>query len=43
MSSLQFLHELPDFEVLVERVQRESRNILPQLIEKDYWISFDVV
>jgi len=32
-----FLHELADFKDLIGAVSRE-RNILPQLIEKDYWI-----
>jgi len=38
MSAKQYLHELSDFGVLIERVQREYKNVLPQLIEKDYWI-----
>lgn len=32
-----FLHEEKDFRQLIERIADE-RNILPQLIEKDYWI-----
>ena len=38
MSSPPYLHELTEFNVLIERVQREHKNVLPQLIEKDYWI-----
>lgn len=38
MKSRRLLHEIPDFEVLLLRVQREYKNTLPQLIEKDYWI-----
>ena len=38
MSTKIFLHELEDFDVLIERVRREHKNVLEQLIEKDYWI-----
>jgi hypothetical protein len=38
MSNKKFLHELSDFNTLITRVQQEHKNILPQLIEKDYWI-----
>lgn len=38
MSNKKFLHELADFDTLIARVQQEQKNILPQLIEKDYWI-----
>ena len=34
---MEFLHERPDFSKLVVLVSDE-RNILPQLVEKDYWI-----
>ena len=34
---MEFLHERPDFSKLIELVSDE-RNILPQLVEKDYWI-----
>ncbi len=37
MSAKTFLHELADFGDLIGAVSRE-KSILPQLIEKDYWI-----
>ncbi len=37
MHSESFLHELTDFSDLIQVVSRE-KGILPQLVEKDYWI-----
>lgn len=37
MSNL-FLHQLPDAKELFEAVANERNNLLPQIIEKDYWL-----
>lgn len=37
MSKIKFLHELPDVKELFEVIGKE-RNILPILVEKDYWL-----
>ena len=37
MHTEKYLHDLKDFRVLIQVVSNE-RHIMPQLIEKDYWI-----
>jgi len=38
MSSKKFIHELADIRVLFDRIEQEQGKVLPQLIEKDYWL-----
>ena len=38
MTKNPFLHDASDFDVLISRVQRDYKNVIGQLIEKDYWI-----